>query len=605
MAIDQPAANPEILLLPSPTRVMYLGGKVASFGGLEPTFEQLDMGAIPAQGYTLTADSSGLRVQFADAAGRRHALATLAQLRAHAKGQPDESLPCLRITDAPRFAIRGVMLDVSRDRVPTMAEFASIIAQLAAIKINHLQLYTEHTFAYAGHESVWQGWSPLTGDEIRTLDALCAAHGIELAANQNCFGHLAQWLRNPKYAHLAETHGDWMFEVWPRSGPFSLCPTDPASLELVRDLLGQLVPNFSSTLVNIGCDETYDITFGRSKDEVARRGRAAVYLEFVAKVCEVARALGRTPMFWADIALHDPGCIPQIPKDLISLAWGYEPHSPFAKWTADLAAAGRRCWVCPGTSSWRSITGRSSERNLNLNAAAACSGQADGFLSCDWGDTGHHQMWPIALHAIAHSAQAAWAGETGSAHARACGMAHGVAAGGVAGAGALGEWLESLGDVDAPLRQIAGRLSRPAQSGEFALWNQSALFADLHNCAWDERAEVVAQEQWQETRARIEVCAHALPAILAACPENAVLARELGHTLATAALAADRAIARRARPGSSDDRAVLAQRIGALAAESAALWPLRSRPGGLEHSQSFWQKAQAGTRQPEAAGSST
>ena len=161
------------------------------------------------------------------------------------------------------------MLDVSRNRVPTTGQLQLASKWLSDMKVNHAQLYTEHTFAYVGHEEVWQGWSPITPEQIRSLASVYDNRGVELAANQNCFGHLASWLRHPKYAHLAETHGDWVFDVWPRSGPFSLCPTDSKSLELVEDMLGQLLPCFTSPLVNIGCDETYDIGFGRSKEEVA------------------------------------------------------------------------------------------------------------------------------------------------------------------------------------------------------------------------------------------------------------------------------------------------------------------------------------------------
>ena len=48
---------------------------------------------------------------------------------------------------------------------------------LAASRMNQLELYTEHTFAYTGHAAVWAGASPLTADDMRWLDALCAAHG--------------------------------------------------------------------------------------------------------------------------------------------------------------------------------------------------------------------------------------------------------------------------------------------------------------------------------------------------------------------------------------------------------------------------------------------
>ena len=90
------------------------------------------------------------------------------------------------------------MLDVSRNRVPTRTTLARLVEVLDRCRFNQLQLYVEHTFAYAGHEDVWRDASPLTADDLRWLDDRCAEVGIELVANQNCFGHLAPWLAQPR-----------------------------------------------------------------------------------------------------------------------------------------------------------------------------------------------------------------------------------------------------------------------------------------------------------------------------------------------------------------------------------------------------------------------
>ncbi|HYE61429.1 MAG TPA: family 20 glycosylhydrolase [Phycisphaerales bacterium] len=525
----------------------------------------------------ITADEQGravVTITAADIRGHMHALRTFLQLR-H-QYATTRRCPTLVIEDAPAFATRGVMLDVSRDRVPTNRELARLVGELGWLKINHLQLYTEHTFAYAGHEDVWRAWSPLTPDDIRTLDALCRPT-IELAANQNCFGHLASWLRHPKYADIAETHGDWVFDVWPRSGPFSLCPTDPRSIALIKDLLGQLLPCFTSPLVNIGCDETYDIAYGRSKDEVARRGRAAVYLDFVRQICEVAKAHGKRPMFWADIALSHPECVNDIPEDLISLAWGYEPESPFARWCDLLQSAGREVWVCPGTSSWRSITGRTTERRGNIDAAASAGrGKATGFLVCDWGDTGHHQQWPIALHGIAYGAAKAWNPDA-EVDLRAVSL-H------VFGDRSLqiGQWLDDLGDTDIALRRACGELSAP---GRVKLPNQSALFIDMFK-KLDEQSSVGRSSDWLDARDRLEEIAARKPAGL-----RQQLDDELNHTLAVARFAAARASGRRQADGLTDShRSDLRHQLQSIIDEHRRLWLLRSREGGLDHSCGFYRK---------------
>ena len=54
------------------------------------------------------------------------------------------------------------MLDVSRDRIPTMGHLRSLVELLALLKFNHLQLYFEHTFAYRGYEQIWHGLDAIT-----------------------------------------------------------------------------------------------------------------------------------------------------------------------------------------------------------------------------------------------------------------------------------------------------------------------------------------------------------------------------------------------------------------------------------------------------------
>ncbi len=532
----------------------------------------------PAESYHLSIRADGIRLHAASLAGVRAGSYTLAQLMR----QYGDRLPALLIDDAPQFPVRGVMLDISRDRVPTMAHLTTMIEQLASWKINHLQLYVEHTVAYAGHDDVWRDASPLTFDELRTLDAHAGAHGIELVANQNCFGHLSSWLSHPRYAPLAEiTPGEtWDFNgLVTRTGPFSLCPSDPGALALVRDLLSQLLPTIASPLVNIGCDETFDVGQGRSRAQVAERGRAAVYLEFVTQVCAMVREHGKIPMFWADIALEHPEALAQLPPDLIGLAWGYEPDAPFARWCDQLRRAGRAVWVCPGTSCWRSITGRTTERRANLLAAArdGLAHGASGYVVTAWGDLGHRQQWPVTLHALAEAAHRAWSGvapydpRASSLHAFNDDSL------------AVGLWLDALGDVDLPLRQIGGKIS--ADGKPTALRNASALFTDLTK-RWDE-TWVGDLAAWEAVAERLHPLLDTQGGALGIAHVSDFLAAELGHIASVTMAAIARAIARR-----SDDSAGVADLRdvwSSIIRDHRDLWLARSRPGGLEHSCSYYQ----------------
>jgi hypothetical protein len=585
----------EPLLIPRPRSVTLTGGRVhIGRGAVQSTRD----GSLEPQGYRLTisADPAApIKAWIGRDAGPFLA-ATLNQLRA----QYGDELPRLTIEDAPAFSTRGVMLDISRDRIPAMDHFREVIGALAALKFNHLQLYTEHTFAYRGHETVWRGWDPVTPEEARTLDGWCRDAGIELAANQNCFGHLASWLRHENYAPLAETHGEWTFEYngerFARRGPFSLCPTDPRSLALVEDLLGQLLPSFTSPLVNIGCDETYDIGSGRSAAAVRERGREAVCAEFIGQVCQIARRRGKRPQFWADMVIKAPALMSRLGPDATALIWDYEPGCPWGERVRAVRDARLDAWVCPGTSSWRSITGRTRERRANLAEAAAqgLAAGATGFLVTDWGDSGHHQQWPIALHALAEAADAAWTGGRDGYDPRAAALhIFGDRTLSISG------WLDALGDADEPLRRIAGRApprSHAPDAGSAAapvpLRNSSALFLDLHT-PLDAPADADARtragilstpaSEWQDALDRL----HALDADAAgrASPAHA---EALRHTLDIATFAAERALWRR---GALDTTpGVVAARLETLLADHRRLWLTNSRPGGLDSSCRHYQR---------------
>lgn len=287
------------------------------------------------------------------------------------------------------FEKRGYLLDISRDRVPTMKTLREIVDLLARCGYNQFQLYTEHAFAYSRHRAVWEEADPLTAEEIRRLDAYCSLQGIELVANQNCFGHLERWLVRPEYNALAKCPRGGAVTPWGtvKKHPTTLDPDNPGAFALVDGLLEELLPNFSSPLVNIGCDETFEVS-----DPEA-------YIGFVGKLCDAVRRRGKRPMLWADIVLRHPGLAAQLPRDATALVWGYEADHPFGRDCAALRETGLDFYVCPGTSSWRSLAGRVENMRVNLEAAERHGrlNGAKGYLVTDWGDEGHWQPLAASL----------------------------------------------------------------------------------------------------------------------------------------------------------------------------------------------------------------
>ncbi|MFN4245729.1 MAG: family 20 glycosylhydrolase [Brevinematia bacterium] len=116
----------------------------------------------------------------------------------------------------------------------------------------------------------------------------------------------------------------WIKYISQNKEPYSLCPIDPRSTEFLEDLFGQLLPHFSSNLVNVGMDETFDLGKGRSKEVCEKEGTHEVYVKFLGKVNEIISKRHKKMQYWGDIILEKPELIPKLPKDAIALVWGYE-----------------------------------------------------------------------------------------------------------------------------------------------------------------------------------------------------------------------------------------------------------------------------------------
>lgn len=364
-----------------------------------------------AEGYAIVIAAEGVTIHYRQAGGLRAAVATLRQLlREHGR-----QLPRLAIRDYPDFARRGVMLDVSRGRVPNLPTLLELVEHLADFKINEFQLYMEHTFAYRNYEPVWRGWGPLTGEEMLLLDARCRELGIDLVPNQNCFGHLRYWLEYPPLKALAEVSEPyegaegtyWRY-------PTTLAPNHPGTLPFLRELFDELLPQFTSEFFNIGCDETWDLGRGQSKRLCAAKGRGRVYVEFLKRIHQEVEARGRRAMFWGDIILSYPELIKELPKDIIALNWGYEADHPFRREAGLFAKSKMPFYVCPGTSTWMSLIGRHDNGFANLRQAAEAGRRngALGYLSTDWGNGGHPQPLAVSYAPYLLGAAVSWCEQT-------------------------------------------------------------------------------------------------------------------------------------------------------------------------------------------------
>ncbi|MCP4204555.1 MAG: family 20 glycosylhydrolase [bacterium] len=538
--------------------------------------------SLPGEGYELEIEPVGVRIAASGRRGLFYGAVTLRQwLSLHDWAGEGASVPAVAIRDRPDFARRGVLLDISRNKVPKMESLLRLVDLLAELKYNELQLYMEHTFAYPGHAAVWRDASPLTAEDVQQLDGYCRLRCVELVPNQNSFGHFHRWLTHARYRDLAECPEGVQHAFSDEVEPFSLCPTDPASVDLLRDLYGKLLPNFTSGRFHVGFDETFEIGRGRSRRACTENGLDRVYLQFLESVRGLAAEHNRRVQIWADMLIEHRALLPMIPDDVILCEWGYEAGHPFREDSALLAATDCEVYVCPGTSSWSSFAGRGRNALINLTEAAAAgvATGAAGYLVTDWGDRGHLQ--PLSASYLGFAAGAAFAWHRTEAKRRDAGD----------WARAIDRWLLDspgcgLGEAALDLAD-AYTLTGATQKNGTAFFH---LLMSPDDGLENPRYRGLSREGLAKARRTIRSAAAKAARADTQSIEGRRTRSELNWVADTLQLACAVGEARLDSPFSdltgfpTETRTTLAAQCAELADRRAELWPERNRPGGLDDS---------------------
>ena len=548
--------------------------------------------AVPAQGFRVQTSAEGITVTHADAAGLRYGLATLDQLRA---GR-DFATTSYDIRDHPDFPVRGFMLDVSRDRVPTRRTLARWVEVLELSRINAFELYTEHTYAFRGEQAVWQDASPLTAADLQWLDALCASKGIELVCNQNTLGHMERFLKHPQHAKRAENEDGFTMRGLHRP-PSTVEPT-PENAEFVQGLLEDVVPNFRTRRINIGADEPWELGTGKSAQRAEEVGLGTVYFEYVTSVMQPWLDRGYAVEFWADVFGDHPELMDKVPAGAIPVVWQYDSPQLLGEvldadggqvqeWRAQgldvtalrdgfrdraklLLEAGIPFWVAPGTSSWNSLLGRWENAVGNMVDAAevGLENSAQGFLNTAWGDHGHWDPPSVAFGPALFGGAVSWSLEDN----------RDVDVAAVLSDALLMDPTGITGDVLVRSGRVTAQLGAP-------LLNASPLVLVLREPDQLKPWAVPTAEALAAAHATLTSCLDDLRAAEPACADGDVVLRELAQALRLSDLAV-RALQVRADDGSFEPVAAgrLLVELEALLEEQRTCWLLRSRPGGLSDS---------------------
>jgi hexosaminidase len=207
------------------------------------------------ESYELTIGESGATLNAPNSLGVLHGLQTFLQLVE--PGMNGFTVPAVSVKDQPRFAWRGLLIDVGRHFIP-LSVLKRNLDGMAAVKMNvlHLHLSDDQGFRVQSkkfpklHEMGSDGFY-YTQDEIRDLVSYAYDRGIRVLPEFDTPGHSGSWFVG--YPQLASSPGP--FKVDPE-GPDSV--TDPTREETYRfldKLIGEMAKLFPDAYFHIGGDE--------------------------------------------------------------------------------------------------------------------------------------------------------------------------------------------------------------------------------------------------------------------------------------------------------------------------------------------------------------
>lgn len=256
-------------------------------GGHRRSIQQISIekheGGLSEEGYLLDISPSRITIRANDRGGAFYALQTLFQLMPVSVYRPDAAqhaetfaIPCFHIEDAPRFAYRGVMLDVSRN-FSDKAAVMRYIDWIARHKLNTLHWHLTDDngwrveikkYPELTSRGAWRGPGEVlppsygsgneryggfyTQQDVREIVDYAAFRNVEIIPEIDLPGH-SQTLTSVYPETFCRTSGSVTYK--PEEMRETLCAGREENFEMLRDILQELAGLFPSKYIHIGGDE--------------------------------------------------------------------------------------------------------------------------------------------------------------------------------------------------------------------------------------------------------------------------------------------------------------------------------------------------------------
>ncbi|MEO7068012.1 MAG: family 20 glycosylhydrolase, partial [Rhodanobacter sp.] len=292
------------------------------------------------EGYTLDVTSQGVRITARDSAGLFYGAISLWQLLTPNAEHGAVQVPAMHISDQPRFAWRGLMLDSAR-HFQSVAEIEQLLEQMAQHKLNvfhwhltddqgwriQIKRYPEltrigawRTPPDAGHDGEPARYGGFyTQDDIRHVVAFAAARHITVVPEIDMPGHAQAAVASYPFIGVTgrrpAVSTDWGINPY-------LYNVDDATFTFIDNVLDEVMALFPSRYIHVGGDEAIKDQWQASAAVQAKMRALGITSEdqlqgwFIDRVGAYLTAHGRLLVGWDEIL--DGG---DLPANATVMSW--------------------------------------------------------------------------------------------------------------------------------------------------------------------------------------------------------------------------------------------------------------------------------------------
>lgn len=209
------------------------------------------------ESYQMDVSAEGARITAATVTGALRGMETFAEWID--LGSDGFEARAVHIEDRPRFAWRGLMLDVSRHWMPVKVILRNLDA-MAAVKLNvfHWHLSDDQGFRVESRrfpklQGLGSDGHFYTQDEVRSVVEYARDRGIRVIPEFDMPGHTTSWFVG--YPELASAPGPYQIERnWGIFQP-TMDPSREPTYAFIDELIGEFAALFPDPYFHIGGDE--------------------------------------------------------------------------------------------------------------------------------------------------------------------------------------------------------------------------------------------------------------------------------------------------------------------------------------------------------------